>query len=409
MNSEFASYIPEFCTNISDFGIYTNRGITDIFTETRFLALESQISALNEYSNDHIINESMKDKLKEIGRKIKEGFLKMLGAIKEFFAKIATFIKNLFTKMKKEIFSNLSEKDFKAAVDYFDKYDGIEIDFSAANKITDSNNNDKNIYFGTKEFIKSADEYNKKILDRSKTAYNTLSDFYTKAGASTKIGIWLGKQIHDKEEAIKELKTSKSKQIYGYILFNKEYDNSISDSFGKEEVEATIYSELSKTSFLRTPITSNNIKNFAKDIADSVYGNEIQNKWVGITRDEYDNLKNIIETAIKDAEKYTFYTSDSDFAKDMNDRVEKLSGSSFGAIGPSYALDFAARCKDIVTVLTSVTSVMNGMVNNIYKKNITLVIHIINQYYNMSKQKKELFHPDDIDTIKIDNIRPQYT
>lgn len=409
MNSEFVSYIPESCTNISDFGIYTNRGITDIFTETRFLALEYQISVLNEYSNDHIINESMKDKLKEIGRKIKEGFLKMLGAIKEFFAKIATFIKNLFTKMKKEIFSNLSEKDFKAAVDFFNDYNGEVIDFSGVNKITDVNKNNENIYFGTKEFIKSADEYNKKILDRSKTAYNTLSDFYTKAEASTKIGIWLGKQIHDKEEAIKELKTSKSNQIYGYILLNKEYDNGISDGFGKEEVEATIYSELSETSFLRTPITSSNLKNFAKDIEDSVFGNEIQNKWVGITRNEYDNLKNIIEAAIKDAEKYTLYMDDSDFVKDINDRVEKVSGSSYNVVGPSYALDFAARCKDIVTVLTSVTSVMNSMVNDIYKKNITLVIHIINTYYKMSKQKKELFHPGDIDTFNVKLVRPQYT
>lgn len=404
MGEEFASYIPESCTNISDFGIYTNRGITDIFTETRFLALESQISILNEYSNDHIINESMKEKLKEIGRKIKEGFLKMLGAIKEFFARIATFIKNLFVKMKKEIFSNLSERDFKDAVDYFDKYNKTEINFSGANKITDTNNNDENIYFGTKEFIKSADEYNKKILDRSRTAYNTLSDFYTKAGASTKIGIWLGKQIHDKEEAIKELKTSKSKQIYGYILLNKEHDNGISDSFGKEEVEATIYSELSETSFLRTPITSNNLKNFAKRIADSVFGNEIQNKWVGITRNEYDNLKNIIEAAIKDTEKYLFYIDDDvendEFATHMNNLDSDT-------VGPSYALDFAARCKDIVTVLTSVTSVMNSIVNDINKKNITLVIHIINTYYKMSKQKKELFHAGDFDNIDI--IRPQYT
>lgn len=409
MNREFTSYIPESCTNISDFGIYTNRGITDLFTETRFIALESQISILNEYYNDQIITESMKEKLKEIGKNIKDGFIKMLGAIKEFFARIATFIKNLFTKMKKEVFSKLTEKDFKDAVDFFNDYNGEVIDFSGANKITDVNKNDENIYFGTKEFIKSADEYNNKILDRSKAAYNTLSDFYTKAGASTKIGIWLGRQIHDKEEAIKELKTSKSKQIYGYILLNKEYDNGISDSFGKEEVEATIYSELSKTSFLRTPITSSNLKNFAKDITDSVYGNEIQNKWVGITRDEYDNLKNIIETAIKDAEKYTLYMDDSDFTKDINSRAEKVSGSSYNIIGPSYALDFAARCKDIVTVLTSVTSVMNGMVNDIYKKNITLVIHIINTYYKITKQKKEVFHSGDIDTVNFDSFRPQYT
>ena len=198
----------------------------------------------------------------------------------------------------------------------------------------------------------------------------------------------------------------------------------MSDSFGKEEVKATIYSELSKTSFLRTPITSSNLKNFAKDIADSVYGNEIQNKWIGITKDEYDNLKNIIETAIKDAEKYTKYKDDEDTIALLNkysyERCKKANKILYGKdevfptdhweiYGPTYALDFAARCKDIVTVLTSVTSVMNGMVNDIYKKNITLVIHIINTYFKMTKQKKEVFHSDDIDTFNFDSFRPQYT
>jgi hypothetical protein len=47
----------------------------DSFNEMRFMVLESEISILNEYSQDLLITESMKDKMKEIGKRIKEGFL----------------------------------------------------------------------------------------------------------------------------------------------------------------------------------------------------------------------------------------------------------------------------------------------------------------------------------------------
>ena len=390
MNSEFTSYIPESCTNISDFGIYTNRGITDSFTEMRFFVLESQLSILNEYSSQEIITESMKDKLKEIGAKIKKGFLDMLKATKEFFAKIFRFIKSLFSKMKQEVFSKATKTDFDNAVEFFDNYKKDVIKFTKES--------DDNIFFGTKEFVESADKYNKEILNRSKSAFDTLNDFYNKAGASTKIGIWLGKQIHDKKEAIKELNKSKSKQIFGYILFNKEYDNGLSDSFGKEEIQSAIYDNLNKVSFLRNPIDSSNLKNFSNKISEAVYSNQIQNKWVGITKNEYDNLKKIIDEAVKNADKYTFYTDDieSDFVSDMNKNP-----NTKDAFGPKYALDYAARCKDIITVLTSVSSVMNNLINDIYIKDIKLVCNIINKYYKLSHQKKEVIY-DGVDRTEVD-------
>ena len=122
--------IPEGCTNLYDFGIFANRGIMDSFNEMRFLALESQIFILKEYTGDDVITESMKEKLKEMGRRIKKGFLDMLKNIKEFFARIATFIKNLFTKVKQEVFSKATKEDFNKAVEFFKNYDGEQIKFT---------------------------------------------------------------------------------------------------------------------------------------------------------------------------------------------------------------------------------------------------------------------------------------
>lgn len=382
--------IPEGCTNLYDFGIYTNRGIMDTFNEMSFLALESQIFMLKEYTGDDVITESMKEKLKEMGRRIKKGFLDMLKNIKEFFARIATFIKNLFTKVKQEVFSKATKEDFNKAVEFFKNYDGEQIKF-----IIDSD--EDNIFFGTKDFIKQTDEFNKEILNKAQYCFNNLNLIYSIADTNTSSGVWLGKKISDKKKAIEMLKTSQAKQIYGYILLDKEYDNGISDSFGKEEVEAAIYKELNDVSFLRTPITSSNLKNFSGRISEAVYGSSIQNKWVGITKDEYDNLKGIIEEAIKWAERFDIYLDDSELARETNKRAKMAmnvisngSADISEMVGPTFALDYAARCKDILTVVVAVSSVMNNMINDIYHKDVKLVCSIINKYYKVSKQKKEV-------------------
>lgn len=362
--------IPEGCTNLYDFGIYTNRGIMDSFNEMRFLALESQIFILKEYTGDDVITESMKDKMKTIGKKIKDGFGEMLKTVKGFFAKIATFIRDLFSKVKKEVFSKATKEEFDNAVEFFKNYDGEQIKFTVES-------DEDNIFFGTKDFIKQTDDFNKEILGRAQYCFDNLNLIYSKAEADTSSGTWLGKKIKDKNRAIEMLKTSQAKQVYGYILLNKEYDNGISDSFGKEEVQAAIYKELSEVSFLRTPITSSNLKNFAIRISEAVYGSNIQNKWVGITKGEYDKLKGIIEETIETVDKFDSYSDDD----------SKITDDS---IGPSYILDYSARCKDIVTVLVSVSSVMNNMINDIYHKDVKLVCSIINKYYKASKQKKEV-------------------
>lgn len=382
--------IPEGCTNLYDFGIFANRGIMDSFNEMRFLALESQIFILKEYTGDDVITESMKEKLKEMGRRIKKGFLDMLKNIKEFFARIATFIKNLFTKVKQEVFSKATKEDFNKAVEFFKNYDGEQIKFTI-----DSDKD--NIFFGTKDFIKQTDEFNKEILNKAQYCFDNLNLIYSIADTDTSSGVWLGKKISDKKKAIEMLKTSQAKQIYGYILLDKEYDNGISDSFGKEEVEAAIYKELNDVSFLRTPITSSNLKNFSGRISEAVYGSNIQNKWVGITKDEYDNLKDIIEEAIKWAERFDIYLDDSELAKETNKRAKMAmnvisngSADISEMVGPTFALDYAARCKDILTVVVAVSSVMNNMINDIYHKDVKLVCSIINKYYKVSKQKKEI-------------------
>ena len=382
--------IPEGCTNLYDFGIYTNRGIMDTFNEMRFLALESEVSILKEYTGDDVITESMKDKIKEIGRRIKKGFLDMLKTIKGFFAKITTFIRDLFSKVKKEIFSKATKEEFDNAVEFFKNYDGEQIKFTIES--------DKdNIFFGTKDFIKQTDEFNKEILGRAQYCFDNLNLIYSKAEVDTSSGTWLGKKIKDKNRAIEMLKTSQAKQVYGYILLNKEYDNGISDSFGKEEVEAAIYKELSEVSFLRTPITSSNLKNFAIRISEAVYGSNIQNKWVGITKNEYDKLKDIIEKTIEAVDKFDSYSDDDDETiKQMNQWATKTSSKirsnvdTTNLVGPGYILDYSARCKDIITVLVSVSSVMNNMINDIYHKDVKLVCSIINKYYKASKQKKEV-------------------
>ena len=385
--------IPEGCTNLYDFGIFANRGIMDSFNEMRFLALESQIFILKEYTGDDVITESMKEKLKEMGRRIKKGFLDMLKNIKEFFARIATFIKNLFTKVKQEVFSKATKEDFNKAVEFFKNYDGEQIKFTI-----DSDKD--NIFFGTKDFIKQTDEFNKEILNKAQYCFNNLNLIYSIADTNTSSGVWLGKKISDKKKAIEMLKTSQAKQIYGYILLDKEYDNGISDSFGKEEVEAAIYKELNDVSFLRTPITSSNLKNFSIRISEAVYGSNIQNKWVGITKDEYDKLKGIIEEAIRWAERFDSYVDDDDesinkqneWLKNASSKIRQKQGDpevEF-TIGPGFALDYAARCKDILTVVVAVSSVMNNMINDIYHKDVKLVCSIINKYYKASKQKKEV-------------------
>jgi len=402
-----SSCIPEGCTNLYNFGIYTNRGIMDSFNEMRFMVLESEISILNEYSQDLLITESMKDKMKEIGKRIKEGFLKMLKNIKEFFAKIATFIKNLFTKVKQQVFTKATKTDFDNAVEFFKNYNGEQVKFTIESE-------DDNIFFGTKDFIKQTDEYNKEILGRAQNAFNNLNALYSQADMDTSSGYWIGKMIEDKKNATNELKNSQSSQVYGYILYNKEYENGISDKFGKKEIEAAIYSNLSEVSFLRNPITSSNLKNFSKRISDAVYGSEIQNKWVGITKDEYDKLKGMIEEAIKYTGKFKEYV---DWDKNKIDKQNKRSamqqrddGSSEDEIydyyGPKYALYYTARCKEIISVLVSVSSVMNNMINDIYHKDIKLVCSIINKYYKLSKQKKEVSYKGDFEEFQYDKFEP---
>ena len=49
LNKLSPSYcIPESCNNMYDFGIYTNRAIIDVYNESMFIVLGSQLSILDE-------------------------------------------------------------------------------------------------------------------------------------------------------------------------------------------------------------------------------------------------------------------------------------------------------------------------------------------------------------------------
>lgn len=371
LNKLSPSYcIPESCNNMYDFGIYTNRAIIDVYNETMFIVLGSQLSILDE---SVILENKVSEKLKEVKDKVISGFKTILQKIKGLFQKVATFISNLFKKTKSEIFTKATKSEFEKAVEFFKSYDGT-VKF-----ISDKDDNSDQIFFGTENFTKEVDQYNNLILSRASDAFNTLNGFYNNANINMSKSIWFGRDKATKEEAIKELKNSKSKNVFAYILYGDE-NTSISDSFGKKEIEAAIYSELSNASFLRTEITSTNLHNFAPKIKKAVYSDN-SGKWNGITKNNYEILKNMINNAIKTVDTGIFIDS------------EELSNVA----NPTYTLDYMARCEDIIKVLVAVNSTMNNMIFDMYKKNIKLVCRILNTYWKLNKEKKSVqFDPNQV-------------
>lgn len=377
--------IPYNCNNISDFGIFANRGIMDVYNEMRFLTLESQINIFNEFVTEKVITESIKEKAKEIGKKVKEGLKKIWAKIQEFFARVGKVIKDLFAKTKKEVFSKATKAEFEKSVEFFKTYNGEVVEFCTDKKANESDKD--NIFFGTEEFIKSVDNYNNTILNRSRVVFDTISGLFNKSNTSTtkinSLGTTLQYQTFFKFDSIEQLKSATSASIFGYILYDKEFNSGIDDSFGKKEIEAAIYSELSRSSFLRTPITSSNLSNFSNQISKAVYS-DAAGKWMGITKNSYSELKKMIDVAIKNTDIFTNYSNEDFYT---NGSIEEMPDRS---TGPEYVLLYVNGCKDVATVLVSIHSVMNNMIYDMYKKNIQLVARILNSYWKLNKEKRSI-------------------
>lgn len=404
MENNMNPCIPYRCSNIYDYGIYTNRGILDIYNENMFSIIKIEASIFNECITENgIINESgFMDKIKEIKDKVIAGFKKMLEKIKEFFAKLVKTIKYIFSKAKTEVFSKATKKDFEDAVEFFSNFKLKEKKTRVTDDLTMNLDNDplystKNKYPEFNDsftFTNDVEEYNKEILYRSRESFDILNDLYLRSSKSTKSGIWLGKMIQDKEEAIKELESSKSKQVFSYVLYGDE--DKMSDSFGQAEIKAVIFDNLSKKKWAPINIDCKNIKKYSPQIIKSVYSDNA-GQWIGYTKNEYDNLKKIIEDAIKTTDRFITYMKPGqkagDFENDINNRNREMGQKEF--YGPAYVASYGARCKDIITVLISISAVMNNMIADMYKKDVSLVCRIINKYYKLSKNEKKSVYPDE--------------
>ena len=383
-----SSYIPENCNNIFDFGIYTNRAIMDVYNESSLSLLQDQFTIFDGIVNESIIYEDAKSKLKDMKDKVIGALKAFWEKIKGFFEKILKFITNIFKSMQTEVFSIATKEEFKKAVDYFkNHYNKSVIYFT---KETEKSEDHSNVFLRRGDFIDSCNKYNNYILDRATGAFKYLEGIYTKANSINPkaISAWISGDVKNREDIIRELKNTKSSQIYAYIIYGN--DDAVDGTFGKEELENAIYDKLSenKNNGNSITITSDNIVGYAPVIISNVYNDSAQ-KWTGFIKNAYDEAKNMINEAIKGAT-YIFSTDDihNDFVKDVNQNVDKVLGQ--GTIGPKYAVDYCNRCKDVLQVLITIESVMNNIISTGYKANVKIVCSVINKYWKLTGEKKQV-------------------
>lgn len=379
-----SSYIPENCNNIFDFGIYTNRAIQDIYNESSINILSNQIIMFSNITNESVIQEDAKSKLKEIKDKIIKVLKDIWEKIKGFFEKILKFIKNIFVKMKEEVFSVATEGEFDKAIKFFKDYNKKVIIFS---KESDG----KETQFVSKsDFINQADKYNKEMLDRIQYSFNYIKGIYTRAKSidPRAQSAWISGEVKEREDIIKELKNSKSSGVYSYIVFGD--GNKKLDDFNKSALKAELMMKLSNSyTNIMQDITSDNIDKYANDIKNNVYKDTSQ-KWIGTIKNGYDQAKNMINEAIKGANYVMYfddYSDNDELYKDMNDFTDKY---NINSAGPSFAIDYSNRCKDILQVLITIESCMEELLATNYKYNVKLVCNIINNYWKLNHDKKHV-------------------
>lgn len=396
--------IPKSCNNFTDVAIYANRSIQDYFNELNYGFLMDEFNMYKAITEGvEILNED--SKIKEIKDKIIGGLKKLLEIVTGFFGKIAKNIKYLFSTMKKQVFSMATKSEFDKAVNFFKTYKGDPVVF-----INDSEKSNEHVklFLGKKSFIDEADRYNKEILNRSREMFNSLKDLYTKADfdrASSVIGPYFGKAVADKDNAIKILSNSISSTVYRYAMLGK---NDGDGTFTADDAKVTIFNHFANLTFQRTQVDSNNITNFADDISEIVYGNS-GNKWTSTVQQSYSELKKMIEDAIRPFEGATFVKTDNnldEFEKSANNTHNKFfKGTRFAGdvFITKYALDFTNRCKDIIQVLLTIESAMNAQINGIYRNDVKLVIVVLNKYWKLNKEKKEVT----ISALQLDRLTPE--
>ena len=384
-----SSYIPENCNNMKDFGIYTNRAIMDIYNEASLSFLSGQFAMFNSIVNESVINEGLREKVKVIKDKVIQAFKDIWGKIKGFFFKAVDFIRGLFIKVKKEVFSTATESEFNKAIDFFKNYKKDPIVFTNFSNKDEKNKEDKvDLFLSKSSFMSESDKLLNLYLQRAQSSFIQLKDWFTKAESidGNSKNAWISGEVKEKEDIVRALKAVKTSQVYGYILFSN--SDSISEDFGAEDMKAAIYDKLKGVSYGRVDIDSNNLYNFSNDIKHSVYSSDAQ-KWTSGMKSAYDANKKLINDAIKFADSGFYYNGEpDDMTREVNNQSVKM---GFGlAFSPTFAIDYCNRCKDILTVLTSIESTMNNMIVSIYKNDVKLVCTILNKYWKLNKDHRQV-------------------